>query len=147
MGTAMILYSVAPAEDGGHIVTGYTHGLSDAYVAEVNGLGEVIWENTYGGPARDRAYSVCRAHCSGYVVAGGTISSGSGEDDVWIFKIDESGNLLWERVYGGSNIEFAQSVVATPDGGYIVGGKTMSFGNGVQLWLLKVDDEGRLREQ
>jgi hypothetical protein len=145
METAMILYSIVPAQDNGYIIAGYTHEPSDGYLVKSNEAGDVIWEKTYGGTANDMAYSICRAHCGGYVVAGATLVSGSGDGSVWIFKIDESGNLLWERAYVGSGAQFAMSVAATPDGGYIVAGK--SYGNGEQFCVLKVDDEGRLREQ
>jgi hypothetical protein len=145
--TAMILYSMVPARDGGYIIAGYTHGISDAYIVKIDDSGNPIWEKTYGGTANDMAYSVCRAHCGGYIVAGWTATPDSDDPaDVWIFKIDESGNMLWERTYGGPLSDGARSVAPTSDGGYIVGGKTASFGNGQQFWILKVDDEGRLAE-
>jgi hypothetical protein len=65
---------------------------------------------------------------------------------VWIFKIEESGTMLWERTYGGPLSDGARSVDPTPDGGYIVGARTLSYGNGGDFWILKVDDEGRLAE-
>jgi hypothetical protein len=141
-----VVYSIALATGGGYIVTGLTHPTDYGYVARVDESGEVVWEKTYGGSARDVTYSVCRAHCGGYIVAGWTASSGSGSGDVWIFKIDESGAMLWERTYGGSLSDDALSVAPTPDGGYIVGARTLSYGNGGDFWILKVDDEGRLAE-
>jgi hypothetical protein len=147
--TAMILYSVVSARDGGYIIAGYTHGQSDGYVVKIDESGEVIWEKTCGGTGKDATYSVCRAHCSGYIVAGWKALSDSTYADVWIFKIDESGNMLWERTYGGDlPSEGARSVAPTADGGYIIGAATWwpySL-DPADFWIIKVDDEGRLAE-
>jgi hypothetical protein len=139
---------VIAASGGGYVSAGSTYfEPTDAYVARVDESGNLVWEKTYGGAAGDVAYSVCRAHCGGYIVAGWTATSGSDDPaDVWIFKIDESGNMLWERVYGGPLSDGAESVTPTPDGGYIVGARTSSYGNRGDFWILKVDDEGRLAE-
>jgi len=58
-------------------------------------------------------------------------------------KLDSSGNVQWQRTYGGSSWDYAHSVQQTDDGGYIVAGGTLSFGaGGWDLWVLKLRSDG-----
>jgi hypothetical protein len=143
-----VVESIALATGGGYVVTGRT-STYDAYVVGIDESGQVIWDATYGVHAKVVAHSICRAHCSGYIVAGWKALSDSTYADVWIFKIDESGNMLWERTYGGDlPSEGARSVAPTADGGYIIGAATWwpySL-DPADFWIIKVDDEGRLAE-
>jgi hypothetical protein len=92
------------------------------------------WKQTYGGSRRDKASSLVATSDGGYALAGYTESFGAGNRDFWLIKTDESGNLEWDRTYGGPGYEMAHSVVETPDGGYALAGgtllvKTDKFGN------------------
>ena len=94
------------------------------------------WAKTYGGTGDDRAYSIQQTNDGGYIVAGLTNSSGAGGYDVWLLKLDASGNIEWQKAYGGTYWDWAESVQQTNDGGYIVAGCTYSFGAGrSDVWL------------
>jgi hypothetical protein len=63
--------------------------------------------------------------------------------DVWLLKLDESGNLLWEKTYGGKDNDAGNSVQQTADGGYIIIGETKSYSQGKNdVWIIKTDDQG-----
>ncbi|MEO0236159.1 MAG: hypothetical protein ABIM02_05490 [candidate division WOR-3 bacterium] len=62
-----------------------------------------FWQKTYGRGSVDEAYSICPAPGGGYVVAGFTGSYWDGYSDVYLLKIDEGGNKVWERTYGGTS--------------------------------------------
>jgi hypothetical protein len=49
-----------------------------------------------------------------------------GNIDIWIIKIDQSGNIMWQKTFGGSNSDWVQSLIETPDGGYILAGSSHS---------------------
>ena len=66
----------------------------------------------------------------GYVVVGDTESYGAGDGDGWILKLTPYGDSEWQRTYGGSKDEYFASIGQTIDGGYIVGGNTLSYGAG-----------------
>jgi ribosomal protein S11 len=100
---------------------------------------------TYGGTYRDYASSVQQTSDGGYIVAGGTTSFGAGLSDVFLVKTDASGNIIWAKTYGGTNSDWAFSVQQTSDGGYIVAGRTYSFGAGEDdAFLVKTDASGNI---
>jgi len=101
------------------------------------------WERTYGGADWDYGSSVQQTQDGGYIVAGETYSFGAGSNDVYLIKTNASGGTLWTRTYGGTNSDAGRSVQQTSDGGYIIAGYTGSFGNGLQVYLIKTDSSGR----
>jgi len=103
------------------------------------------WDKTYGGAGDDFALSVEQTDDGGYIAAGATDSFGAGIVDFWVVKTDASGNLQWNKTYGGAVGEEALSVQQTSDGGYIVAGETYSFGVGrYDFWLVKTDANGNM---
>ena len=79
-----------------------------------------------------------------YVVAGYTNSMGNGDYDFLLLKIDESGNMLWSKTYGGAESDKAYAVTAT-SGGCVIAGDTQSKGAGeTDAWIIKVDTNGDL---
>jgi hypothetical protein len=139
--------SVQQTADGGYIVAGWTDSFSagdrDVYLIKTNGSGISLWTRTYGGADDDGGNSVQQTADGGYIVTGYTWSFGTGHDYVYLIKTDASGNTLWTRTYGGGGYDFGFSVQQTADGGYIVAGKTGSFGdwNG-DVYLIKTDASG-----
>jgi hypothetical protein len=83
----------------------------------------------------------------GYALAGWTRSFGAGNEDFWLIKTDESGNKEWDWAYGGTESEWARSLVETSDGGYALAGGTKPFGAGYEdFWLVKSDENGVIPE-
>ena len=106
----------------------------------------ILWNKTYGGTAAERAFSVVATSDGGYALVGTTDSFGAGEDDFWLVKTDASGNMEWNKTYGGTGDDQAWSLVETSDGGYIIAGSTDSFGaGGYDFWLIKTDEYGNTK--
>jgi len=103
------------------------------------------WNKTYGGGATNEAHSLVQTSDGGYAIAGYTTSSGAGFQDFWLVKTDVSGNMQWNKTYGGAGDDEARSLVQTSDGGYALAGYTKSFGAGYSdFWLVKTDMNGNM---
>ncbi|MFZ8835370.1 MAG: T9SS type A sorting domain-containing protein [Candidatus Caldipriscus sp.] len=138
-----IAHSVQQTSDGGYIVAGVTAG--DFFLMKTDANGNVQWAKTYGGTGWDGAYSVQQTSDGGYIVAGYTRSFGAGGADFFVVKTDANGNLEWAKTYGGIDWDYAFSVQQTSDGGYIIAGRTYSFGAGLDdIILIKTDANGNL---
>ncbi|PMQ02381.1 MAG: hypothetical protein CBR30_01695 [Dictyoglomus sp. NZ13-RE01] len=141
--------SIQQTSDGGYIVAGYTSsfgaGGRDVYILKLDANGNLVWQKTFGGSGWDEAYSIQQTSDSGYIVAGYTESFGDSDEDVYILKIDENGELVWEKIFGGKYYDVVSSIQQTSDGGYIVAGYTKSFGaGGRDVYILKLDANGEL---
>ena len=139
-------YSVQQTPDGGYVLAGATPGpgIYDVYLIKTDAEGDSLWTRTYDFGGLDGAYSVRRTLDGGYVVAGLTGTYELGDSfDVLLFKTDSSGDILWTRTYGGPDYEEGLSVQQTSDGGYIIAGRTESFGAGdYDVYLIKTDPDG-----
>ena len=139
--------SVQQTADQGYIVAGTTWSSdgadSNIYIIKTDADGNEIWSRTYGGSRRDEGHSVRQTTDGGYIIAGRTDSFGEGKEDVCLIKTDADGNEIWSRTYGGSRRDEGHSVRQTKDGGYIIAGRTDSFGEGSDdVYLIKTDADG-----
>ncbi|RNC92205.1 MAG: hypothetical protein ED555_03630 [Allomuricauda sp.] len=163
-------FGVVNAEDGGFVLAGASEsddfdisnpkGSYDFWVVKVNKNGDMEWERSFGGSGIDQAQDIIRTKDGAYVIVGNTfsadtqVSKNNGESDVWLIKIDDNGNLLWQQSFGGSNFEAAHGVYLASDGGLLIAGNSKSnngdasenFGEN-DLWLIKTDSEGNLDYQ
>lgn len=139
--------TVDPVDDGGGPV-------DDS--PPVGFQGEIDWILTFGGSNIDQATAIVRSNDNGYVIAG-TTSSNDGDivdktttdSDYWILKLSESGTILWNKTFGGSNSDVVSGISNTTDGGYIVSGSSRSNDGDVtgnegfwDYWLLKLNANG-----
>jgi hypothetical protein len=138
--------SVLQTSDNGYIISGRTESfgsLSDVYLIRTDSLGDTLWTKTYGGFHIETGWSVLQTSDEGFIIAGTTHSFGAGESDVYLIKVNTSGDTLWTRTYGGSGFENGISAKQTSDNGFIIVGWTDSFGAGVEdIYLIKTDSLG-----
>lgn len=159
--------------DGGYILGGYStsnisgektensNGQIDIWIVKVDDSGNIQWQNTIGGAGDDYLISMQQTSDGGYIVGAGSDSNISGDKtensrgglDYWLLKLDASGNITWQKTYGGNQPEFDTYIVETADGGYFVGGYSDSDVNGDKtdptngqrdFWALKLDSSGNL---
>jgi len=132
----------------GYIVleqSGSFSGSTDGWMFKVDFAGKIIWQKRIGAGGFDELSSAKQTPDGGFIVAGETRSFGISAEDYWVIKFDSSANIEWEKRYGGSRVEEAESVALAADGGYIVAGITKTFGSGLRdIWLIKMDSAGNL---
>ena len=140
-------YCVVQAGDGGYAVLGFGNsfgaGGNDAWLVKTDPAGNMVWNKTYGGASGDQAYTIVQTTDGGYAVTGLTTSFGASGYDAWLFKTDATGNLQWNKIYGGPANDYGLHLLQSVDGGYLIGGPTSSFGaGGRDAWLIKTDASG-----
>ncbi len=143
--TSQIIHS----NDGGYILVGTTDSdydrRRDIFVVKMNSKGKRLWQYHYGSREEDEGMSITRAHGGGYVIAGYTKDTKNFNKDIYLLKISEDGEALWEKRYGGSRDDVANKIKKTPDGYVIVGYKYSTQTFSKDVYLLKVDKNGNLR--
>jgi len=139
-------HSIATTATGGYIIAGETmsfgKGKTDAWIICIDALGNILWENTFGGADDDKVFAIYKTIDRGHLVIGATASEGAGMFDAWLIKLDINGAIEWQKAYGGASNDFAVSAVQTKTA-YIVTGATSSFGAGLHdLWVMKLNFDG-----
>ena len=142
-----IANSISSASDGGFIIAGEitneNTGNSSCYLLKVNNNGEFEWDRSFGGSLNDQGFFLISANDGGFVITGVTRSQNDSSGDLWLIKVNNTGEILWEKTFGGENFESGRSLQQTSDEGYIIVGQTESFGNGnSDAYLLKTDSQG-----
>ncbi|MEO8085832.1 MAG: T9SS type A sorting domain-containing protein [Bacteroidota bacterium] len=159
------------ANDGGYLLVGTTnsnngnvsgnHGLSDVWVVKLDPSGAFQWQHCYGGNKVDAAVSAVQMPDGKiFVLASansdnGNVSNNHGGNantsDVWLFAINSTGSLLWQKTFGGSAADAAHALIKTSDNNLLIGAGTESTDGDVtgahgneDFWLLKVDTAGNL---
>jgi hypothetical protein len=141
-----VALSIIQSSDGGYVVAGNTGGgVYDFYVVKLDSSGNVIWTKTISGRNLDFAYSIIRSSDGGYVVAGFTYSFDTGTLEMYVVKLDSSGNVIWTKTIVGLSDDYARSIIQSSDGGYVVAGWTYSFGAGqADFYVVKMDANGNV---
>jgi len=151
---ADIATDIIAVENGNFVVTGYTNVSkradtinnkinSQVLVLKIDSAGNEIWSRSYGGDGADKGYSVCWSEEENYVISGQTSSSGAGEDDILLLKLDPGGNEIWTKTFGGESSESGRSIIEDSESNFIITGYTSSYGNGASdIWILKTDKDG-----
>ena len=134
------------APDGGFVICGNTKDTpdnsTDALLIKTDSNGNIQWKNHYGGNDSESASDVLPIS-NGYIFVGSIAYASSGDFDVYLVETDDSGNVKWSKTYGGSNWDVGSSIRTTNDGGYIIAGYTVSYGNGGEDgYLIKIDSSG-----
>jgi len=143
-------FSLIQTSDGGYAIAGSTFsfgaGDEDVYVVKLDANGNLQWTKTIGGPKREWGSSLIQTADGGYAIAGTTTSFGAGGEDVYVIKLDASGNLQWTKTIGGKKEDAGISLIQTSDGGYAIAGYTKSFGaGGEDVYVVKLDADGKLQ--
>ena len=167
------LLSVQPTADGGYIASGLTysndgdvsgyHGgnEADAWVVKFNSIGTIEWQKVLGGSTGcDFANAVLPTPEGGYIIVGhtdshdGDLISTQGERDVWVVKLNNTGTIEWQSLLGGSANDYAYSLLATTDGGYVAAGYSYSNDGDVSgnhgdsdAWVVKFNNSGTIQWQ
>ncbi|WP_108808254.1 hypothetical protein [Aquimarina spinulae] len=168
-------FSVVQTRDGGYFITGFLdvtasggegndnksgfskHGVGEFWGIKLNSAGEKEWRRFFGGTNNDRSYDVVQTQDDGFIMIGSSesvdfdITNSKGSYDFWAVKINKEGTKLWQKSFGGSEIDVGYAIAATGDGKFLIVGDSrstdgdISSANGnADLWLIQIDGNGNL---
>lgn len=131
------------------------HGVGEFWVHKIDGQGNLLWRNYYGGTNNDRSYDAIYTSDGNFLLVGTSessdvdISQPKGSYDIWVVKISPRGKIIWERSFGGSAYDSAAAVIEYPFGNYLVVGQSLSLDGDIQqplgnsdVVLVEMDQEG-----
>ena len=160
------LHSAAAAQDGGYLLSGITNSTTNArdfWVIKIGADGSKQWDKTFGTPGwEDHLYATVATSDGGFLIGGSSYSNASGDksqdnrgdwstSDFWVIKISADGTKQWDKTFGGSGSEDLKAIVATSDGGFLLGGfsssnasgdKSEDSRGGIDYWVVKINKDG-----
>ena len=136
---------IQQTNSGSYIVVGNTDGgagqQSDVFLNTISSAGVSVLNRTIGGAYEDKATSLMQAGDGGFVFTGYKYNENTARD-VWIVKLTPTLTTHWDKIYGGKYNDNGASIEETDDGGFIVTGSTMSYGNQSEVLLLEIEIDG-----
>jgi PKD repeat protein len=143
---------IMPDSAGGYFIgattTSWGAGGQDIWAAKLDSNGAITWQKTYGGPGDDYGAALPNPSGPGYLISASTDSFGHGAEDEWAAKLDASGNILWQYVYGTSIDEEGATYWTLPSGDFLAEGYTRNptppSVTNQDFWAIRADSNGSL---
>ncbi|TNE77968.1 MAG: T9SS type A sorting domain-containing protein [Bacteroidetes bacterium] len=160
-------WSVIETSDQGYLFTGMTassdgdlsgsHPMGDVLLVKLDINGAISWVKTFGGFDQDQGRKVIETSDGGYVIAGATasvsgdVTMNQGLIDAWLIKVDQTGNLVWQKTFGGSAYDYFDDLIQLSNGNIVAVGYTSSTDGDVSgnhgvddVWVVSVTAQGSL---
>ena len=168
-------HAIISTSDGGYLIGGastigsggnltcvpYNHKAM-AILIKLDSIGNIEWQNCYGGSGHDGIYGLIELD-DGYAFTAftnspdGDVSGWHGSYDIWFVRLDISGNIIWEKCFGGTDSEIAHHLFVNANGDFTIIGKTSSNDGDVSgnnsvgvnndIWVFRIDNQGLLLSQ
>ena len=130
-------------------------------MVKLTSAGAISWNKLFGGNNDEYPTDVLQTTDGGYIIIGTSTSSQTGNvsqanygnEDMWLVKVNNTGNILWDKVIGGAGSDMPQAISPVAGGGYIIAGYTSSSASGLvfgtnhgnnDYWLIRMDDNGNI---
>jgi hypothetical protein len=148
-----------PASGSNGNKTSSDFGNYDFWIVRLDALGNKLWDQTYGGTGEDVLFSVQETRDGGFLLGGYTASGASGNKrsgnfggyDFWVVRVDAQGARVWDQVFGGTDDDYLRSLTQTADGGFLIGGQSLSAPSGNKtsplygtndFWIVRLSANG-----
>lgn len=177
------LNKIISTSDGGYLLCGESEsgisgdktitnfGLFDYWIIKTNSTGIIQWQKNFGGSNQDRRPKIIETTDAGFLIAGDSDSNISGNktenthgfNDYWIIKLDYNGTIEWQNTIGANYSDIIDSIIQSPDGGYLLAGSSVSDNSGdksennvgfpfglpyytyFDYWIVKIDALGNIQ--
>ncbi|GAA4275307.1 hypothetical protein [Aquimarina mytili] len=168
-------FSLVQTQDGGYFITGFLdvtasggegndnrsstqrHGVGEFWGIKLDASGEKEWRRYFGGTNNDRSYDAVQTQDGGFLMIGSSesvdfdVTNSKGSYDFWAVKINAEGTKLWQKSYGGSEIDVGYAIADSGDGKFLIVGDSRSADGDItkakgnaDLWVIQIDGNGNL---
>lgn len=161
---------IVATTDGGYLLFGNSnsgdndvtnnYGLADYWLVKITANGTLSWQKNYCGSGFDVGNVIRATSDGGYIMVGYTdskdhdVSVAKGDYDIWVLKVNATGDIQWEKSYGGSGIDLGYDIREVSEGGYIICGSTTSSDSDLtnnygltDYWLIRITATGAISWQ
>lgn len=144
-----VLHCLLPLPNGDILIGGWTNALQsqgeNLLLVRINENGNIVWQKSYGEYELDYAQVMARTTNNQIVVGGHTRSFGAGSSEILLLKVNEDGDILFQKTYGTYDDDAIASVMQTDDGGFLVGGWSyIGKGRSHEALVFKTNSNGEL---
>lgn len=146
-----IAYSVLQTIDGGYLIAGESAIMSapnsDILLIKTDSSGNSIWQTLYRSGYPSKFGDIQQTSDDGYILIGSTLTNVS-TSDVWVIKLNSTGNVAWQNVYNLGDNEYGRAIRQTSDGGYIIAADALyNFSEYSNIWVIKLTSTGNVSWQ
>ena len=135
------------------------HGVGEFWAHKIDLDGNLQWRNYFGGTSNDRSYDAIETSTGDFVLVGSSesqdidVKNPKGSYDIWVVKIDKSGEIIWEQSIGGSEYDRGNALIETPSKDLLVLGQSYSADGDIKkalgssdIVLARLSPSGNLKE-
>ncbi|MFX0173134.1 MAG: hypothetical protein ACFE9L_14650 [Candidatus Hodarchaeota archaeon] len=143
-------YALLQTTDGGFALAGYTDSFGaggyDMWLVKTDADGTAQWNQTYGGPVDDEAYTLLQTTDGGFALGGVTKSYGTSWNNMWLVKTDANGTAQWNKTYNRPYGDYKRAFIETTDDGFALVGYSPSLDpDDWDMWLIKTNAYGTVQ--
>ncbi|WP_197464065.1 T9SS type A sorting domain-containing protein [Rufibacter sp. DG15C] len=159
------LRAIVPTVDGGFLLGGSSNSMAgldksqssnkwDLWLVKLTADGNKVWDRTFYAEGDNKLTALTATSDGNFLLGGTKPFDNSDSQDYWVLKVNENGNTVWDKTFGGPSFDNLGSIIETSDGRYLIGGRSESQGHrdkteakkayiASNFWVLMLDASGK----
>ena len=129
-----------------YVIQSYGQGNTSVGLLRLSANGDQLWTRTIGGSNGISGSSLKRIGDDEYIMICSLFDNGENTYDIYVIKINDSGDILWDETFGSKENDLGMGIIETLDNGFAIIGSTNNFGNGNKnssdVWFMKTNSDG-----
>lgn len=152
------VFSIIQTSDDGFLLTGFSDSYEwvgdSLYILKLDNNGNEEWHQIYGGISEEEfewGYCVIETNDGNYAISGYTSTYGQywaqlGKADLWLVKIDNYGEILWNKTYGFEGVDRGLSLIQSTNGDFVIAGYSDKYNNVLteDIYVIRTDAQGNI---